>query len=631
MLSPHLHLASRWIFVAGKGGVGKTTTAGALAVELADAGEKILVLSVDPAHSLGDALGAEVGAEPVQVSGVPGLSALEVDAEAEQRTFLAAHGAELSALIERGTYLDAGDVEEFTRLGLPGTDELAALLRLIQLGDRPGGRTIIDTAPTGHTLRLLDMPRVAFTWLQALEAMEAKHAAVASAFSGGSAPHDEVTTFLSNLRGDLERVNALLRDPDRSRVLLVTSAEPAVLAETRRYQEKLTEMGLGLAGIVVNRRSGEKGAAAAGPGVVFVPELAHAPTGIAGLRAFSGAAVPLPAEPTAPEDTSHAAGFQSVAPFHPPRDRGLYLVAGKGGVGKSTVAASLALWLSSQPRGTLLLLSVDPAGSLGDLLGSEVSARPEAVPGFPSLHAQQLDASSAWSRFRESYRAEVAALFQTVISGSTSMTHDRNVVQRLLDMAPPGIDELMALMEVIDAHEVHSYDGVVLDTAPTGHLLRLLQMPALALEWTHSLLRLLLKYREVVRLGEVAERLLSLSRQLRSFREGLADPARTWCLVVALPEALSVPETRRLCEGLRRVGVEPAGILVNRAADRPGQVRSGEVAVHLSALASAEPAVPLAVAPLMPAGPSGPEQLLEFATHWSEIRAVTAGEGAVDP
>src|SRR5690606_39049564 len=134
---------------------------------------------------------------------------------------------------------------------------------------------------------------------------------------------------------------------------------------------------------------------------------------------------------------------------------------------------------------------------------------------------------------------------------------DRAVIERLVDLAPPGIDELAALMEVVDLTEDRPYDAVVLDTAPTGHFQRLLELPEVALAWTHQAMRLLLKYREVIAPGELAERLLKLARSLRGFGERLRNPAESWLLLVALPEALGVPEAERLLDRLTQLKVEP--------------------------------------------------------------------------
>jgi arsenite/tail-anchored protein-transporting ATPase len=286
-------------------------------------------------------------------------------------------------------------------------------------------------------------------------------------------------------------------------------------------------------------------------------------------------------------------------------------VGGKGGVGKSTAASALAVSLARGGEGRrILLLGVDPAGSLGDVLGVEVGAEASAVPGVPGLEVRQLEAESAWREFQSRYRAETEELFAGLVGGS--MEADQRVVERLMDLAPPGIDELMTLVQVVDLTEDRPYDALVLDTAPTGHLLRLLELPAVALEWTHAVLRMLLKYREVMGLGGVAERVLELSRDLRALRELLADPRSTWFLGVALPEALSVPETRRLLAGVRAVGIQPAALLVNRVSEGTG--------AEVEALLALDPSLPAAAAPDLAEPPVGVEALADFAASWRELR-----------
>src|SRR5690606_9623738 len=131
-------------------------------------------------------------------------------------------------------------------------------------------------------------------------------------------------------------------------------------------------------------------------------------------------------------------------PFEPPLDRRIYLVGGKGGVGKSTAAAALALRIADAASRRVLLLSVDPAGSLGDLFGTSPGEEPAAVPGGPGVRIRQLDAPAAWEAFRYAFRAEAERLFSGLLSGGGSATADQRVVQRLVDLAPPGVDELVA-------------------------------------------------------------------------------------------------------------------------------------------------------------------------------------------
>ncbi|MEX2569684.1 MAG: ArsA family ATPase [Gemmatimonadota bacterium] len=613
MLAPHLKLGERLTLVGGKGGVGKTTVAAALGLELADRGEPVNIVSVDPAHSLGDALGVTLPAGGVGLRVAPDLEALEVDPERERVRFLDQHGQDIRTLIERGTYLDVTDVQELTGLALPGMDEVAALLSLSRLSRDFGGKLIVDTAPTGHTLRLLGLPQVAARWLEALEAMEAKHAAVASTF--GAYVEDAATRFLRDLRSDLQALDGLLRDPKACRFLLVTTSEAVVIPETLRLQSHLEQLGVAAAGVVVNRQRGPVARDAAGEGMIYVPLLDADPRGVEGLRRFADSASTTPPA-SRPVSRTPAAGRVGVADrYLPPLDRSLYFVGGKGGVGKSTAAAALAVRLADEREGGVLLLSLDPAGSLSEVLGTVVGPEPADIGGVPGLTAQQLDAGAAWSTFRGRYRAEVDELFAGFLSSGTSAALDQDVVEALVDLAPPGVDELMALMEVIDVTEDRPYDALVLDTAPTGHLLRLLEMPELAIEWAHALLRLFLKYREVVSLTGVGERVLGLSRQLRELRVRLADGSDTFFLAVALPESLSVPETARLLPRLRELQIQAGALLVNRALHEHGQPLRDRAA-ETAELAAIDRSMVTAGAPALDVGPTGPAALRRFIDGW---------------
>ena len=612
MLSSRLNLGSRLTFVGGKGGVGKTTVAAAIALELADSGQPCSIISVDPAHSLADAFDLRLSPDLTPLPEVELLSAAEIDADLEHRRFASRYGELVEELIERGTYLDRSDVEQISASSLPGIDELAALLSLRRLVEERQEPIIVDTAPTGHTLRLLELPQVALSWVGALEAMDAKHIAVASAL-GGAYREDNASAFLSELRRDLHALVSLLRDAGATRFIIVTTSEAVVLPETYRLQDRLEELRISPGGIVVNRSSQPRGEQSSG--VVSIPLLDPPPIGPEGLRQMTAAADGASPGPPPPADTLPASSARiRLRPLQIPKHRRLYLAVGKGGVGKSTSSAAVATQLADAGS-TVLLLSIDPAGSLGEVLGQEIGPAATAVVGVPRLFARQLDARQSWGTFVDRYREEVEGVFAGLLSETTSASLDRAVIDRLIDLSPPGIDELMALMEVIDANEDRVYDALVVDTAPTGHLLRLLQLPELALEWTHSLIRLLLKYREVVQLGGTGERVLKLARSLRKVQSLLRDPEQTLFLVVTLPDPLSVAETGRLLGRLRELGTPPPLLVVNRGLDGENQIRRGIEDLHASFQAR-DQELDIALAPAQSQGPVGPELLRFFINNW---------------
>jgi len=249
-------------------------------------------------------------------------------------------------------------------------------------------------------------------------------------------------------------------------------------------------------------------------------------------------------------------------------------------VGKTSCAAAVALALAERPAGgDILLLSTDPAPSLADALATPVGDEPRPVPGVPRLHARELDADRALAARRARYRDAVDELF-TALRGSSrfDLAFDRAVVRDLIDLAPPGLDELFGILTVIealfpDAGGTPAYDTVVLDTAPTGHALRLLELPGAVLEWVHTLMAILLKYRKVIGLGgELGLDLVAISRGLKRLVALLADPASTRMVAVTRAAELPRLETRRLLRGARRLAI-PVGAVVVNALTPPGCAR----------------------------------------------------------
>src|SRR5512138_238319 len=189
-----------WTLVGGKGGVGKTTCAAALAIHSARAGVRTLVLSTDPAGTLADVLESSLGGEPRAVAGIDSLWASQLDAATARTDFLSRCGDVLATIIDRGTYLDRDDIDGLIDATLPGIDETMALLALADLADRSDWqRVILDTAPTGHTLRLLALPETFETLIGLLDTMQAKHRFMVSALMHRYRA-DEADAFLADLR-----------------------------------------------------------------------------------------------------------------------------------------------------------------------------------------------------------------------------------------------------------------------------------------------------------------------------------------------------------------------------------------------------------------------------------------------
>jgi arsenite-transporting ATPase len=250
---------SRYRFFGGKGGVGKTTAASATALFLLNklkSNNSILLFSTDPAHSLSDSLGVKVGNRLVKVAERKGakLIAYEMDATLALERFREAHGRVLAEIAERGTLLDEEDINELLNLSLPGLDEVMSLFELSEL-DRKGAyaHIVVDTAPSGHTSRLLRLPEVFTRMVHALDRMGEKHRYMIRHFARRRVVADEVDLFLQDLTARIESVRKLLYDAAQTSFTLVTIPEAMSVRETERYLKLLREQNVPVTDLILNR------------------------------------------------------------------------------------------------------------------------------------------------------------------------------------------------------------------------------------------------------------------------------------------------------------------------------------------------------------------------------------------
>jgi arsenite-transporting ATPase len=621
-------------FLGGKGGTGKTTCAAAIAWQ---ARGRVLVVSLDPAHSLGDALGLALGPEDRPVPGSRGrLRAAEVDAPRAYARWLARERPLLLRLAERGTYLRAGEIEAVLDLALPGVDELMGLREVMRLARRrPDHALVVDLPPTGHALRLLEAPAQIRRLARLLGHLQAKHHALAEALSGRRGP-DDADDLIAGLEDEADAIDALIAG---ARFTWVTLPQPLAWEETRDALAALGARGLAC-DVVVNRvtraparacapcrdrRRAERpvlaAIAAADVAVSWVAEAAPAPHGRDALRRVRWhAALPARGRATgAPRPDGGAgpvpAGWAALA-----GRRRLVVFAGKGGVGKTSAAAATALAAAGDGR-RVLLLSADPAHSLADVLDQPAEA---PVPGAPGLTVRELDAPRAFDRRRAGYRESLAGLWAAEPARSgVSATLDRALARDLVDEPPPGLDELFALLEIEQAlgAERTDYDLVVLDSAPTGHALRLLAMPELAAAWTEALLRVARAAGGVARIAPLVRELVETSQGLRRLRALLADGAATGVVTVAQADELAVRETARLHRALARRGLPPVALLVNGVRDGScalcRRVARGQAVARRALGRVAGPRCAVWTAPLVSPSPQGPRALRAWAARFA--------------
>jgi len=527
-----LNEPSRNLFFTGKGGAGKTSMACASAVRLADRGLRVLLVSTDPASNLDEVLDTPLGSTPTPVAAVPNLFAMNLDPEAAASEY-----RERMVGPYRGVLPDAAVAsmeEQFSgscTLEIAAFDEFAKLL-----GDKDAtaqfDHVVFDTAPTGHTLRLLTLP---------------------SAWSGYIEGNTTGTSCLGPLAG-LQAQTAIykqtveaLADGACTTLVLVTRPEPSALREAARTSSELQALGVRNQHLIINgvftsqtptddvatamQRRGNEAiesmpAAIASLSRSTVPLAASGLMGVDSLRRAGDPteANPDEADSLAPVD-SHPAGLGSLIDEIAASGHGVILAMGKGGVGKTTVAAAVAVALAERGH-DVHLSTTDPAAHVSAAIAADELA---------GLTVGRIDPAQETA----DYTAEV---MQT--AGNNLDAEGKALLEE--DLRSPCTEEIAVFRAFAKAVSEGSDRFVVLDTAPTGHTILLLDS-ALAY------------HREVTRqASQMPESVEHLLPRLR-------DPAFTRVLVVTLPEATPVHEAARLQQDLRRAEIEPFAWVINQS------------------------------------------------------------------
>ena len=512
---------TRYLFFTGKGGVGKTSLSCATGLMLAESGKHVLIVSTDPASNLDEELETALGSRPAPVNGIPRLFALNIDPEASARDY-----RERMVAPYRGVLPAAAIASMEEQFSGACTVEIAAFDEFAKrLGDPAStadfDHVIFDTAPTGHTLRLLTLP---------------------SAWSGFIASSTGGASCLGPLAG-LEKQKALyshtmnrLADPLQTRVVLVARADAASLREAERTRGELAELGVSNLQLVINGlfaagSTGDRIAAAlskrSADALLNMPEglenlprqtVPFLPRGTVGLDALRTIFNPSLAEhPESPATgtTALPAGLSTLIDELAVAGRGVIMTMGKGGVGKTTVAAAIAVELAGRGH-EVRLSTTDPAAHLVSTLKGELAG----------LTISRIDPE-----------VEVAAYTKEVLARAGKDLDPSGQAMLEEDLHSPCTEEIAVFRAFAREVDAGERGFVVLDTAPTGHTILLLD----AAEAYH---------REVARTrGEIPEAVTRLLPRLR-------DPAFTRVIIVTLAEATPVHEAERLQRDLARAGIK---------------------------------------------------------------------------
>ena len=567
--------APRFLFFTGKGGVGKTSIACATALTLAKAGKRVLLVSTDPASNVGQVFGLGIGNTITEVPAVPGLSALEIDPEQAAEAYRERIVGPVRDLLPAA---DVRSIEE--QLSGSCTTEIASFNEFTALLTDIGGtaqfdHVLFDTAPTGHTIRLLQLPG---SWTEFLN--EGK----------GDSSCLGPLAGLEKQRAVYAGAVAALADSRRTRLVLIARAQESSLAEITRTHGELAAIGLSRQHVVINAvlpapsddrdplanaiRRREQAAIASLPA-----ELSNLPldqvelkatnmVGVDALETLFTTEEPTPTPATVAIDTFTEAPLADLIDELSTQDHGLVMCMGKGGVGKTTVAAAIAVALVGRGH-QVHLTTTDPAGHLSETLGSTLE----------NLQVSSIDPAEATRGYRDHVMAT---------KGATLDEQGRAMLAE--DLLSPCTEEVAVFQAFSRVISESRRTFVVVDSAPTGHTL-------LLLDATGSY------HRDVVRnMGENMHFTTPLMR--------LQDPQETKVILVTLAETTPVLEAAELQADLERAQIYPWAWVVNTslAAAAPTsallRLRAREELPQIEKVKN-EHATRLAVVPMLPTEPVG--------------------------
>lgn len=579
------------ILFGGKGGVGKTTAAAATALYLARAQpyRKLLVISTDPAHSLADSFDCTIGGDITPIK--DNLWALELNASQIFEDFMKENGEVIKEIAYRATIFDMVDIEDVFSLSIPGIDEAMAAMEIGKIHNTHRYDLIIlDTAPTGHTVRLLALTVQLSRWIKVFYLMHEKHRYILRRLMRRTVK-DKADEFLERISKDIARVRAFFRNIELAEFVPIVTPDMMAISETERLITALNKEQISVRNIIINRiieagdcpfcssrRGDQQGDIGeiekrfASYNLIRVPLFPHEVRREGDLAQFgeilsggasryqrSFAARPLPQTP--PVTTTELPDLLD-------KDLRFILFGGKGGVGKTSLASATALHLArDNPSKRVLLFSTDPFASLSDTFNLTIGDKVTQVNGVGNLYALEIDADKMYQEVKREYRESIEADFPKPTTDDSDiggeLRFDKEILIEFVETSPPGLDEGMALERIMEFVENEEYDQYILDAAATGHLLLFLELPQLARERLQAMLRLLVKYK-AVHLEHVATKMVKQAKNMRRLRDILIDPTQTEFVCLTIPEAMAVLEMEDLLSRVRELEIPCHHLVINQ-------------------------------------------------------------------
>ena len=573
-----------YLFFTGKGGVGKTSISCATAISLAEQGKRVLLVSTDPASNVGQVFSQTIGNTILPVASVPGLSALEIDPQAAAQEYRARIVDPIKGILPDDVVNSINEqLSGACTTEIAAFDEFTGLLTDASLLTR-FDHIIFDTAPTGHTIRLLQLPGA---WSSFIES-NPDGASCLGPMAG-----------LEKQREQYSHAVQALSDPDRTRLVLVARLQKSTLQEVARTHDELAAIGLKNQYLVINgvlpeteavndtlaaaiwgREQEALASLPAGLDALPTDTLFLQPVNMVGVSALRGLLTSQPetasfAEVSAlqkPAISSLSALVDEIAL----NEHGLIMLMGKGGVGKTTMAAAIAVRLAEMGFDVHLTTS-DPAAHLSTTLNGSLN----------NLQVSRIDPHDETERYRQH-------VLET--KGRDLDEAGKHLLEE--DLRSPCTEEIAVFQAFSRVIREAGKRFVVMDTAPTGHTLLLLDATGAY-------------HREIAKkMGDKGHFSTPMMQ--------LQDPERTKVLLVTLPETTPVLEAANLQADHERAGIHPWGWIINNSlyiAETRSPLlrqRSQQELPQIEAVKN-QHATRVALVPVLAAEPTGIDKLKQLA------------------